>query len=130
MKISRTEIEVVDSESNTGSNSSSSSSSSFNYPTKNNSNIDLEKLDINNNIDYLDSYVYNNFWTLRKCSSKLLDKISCKYPKSTLFIIKPFLENDLQCEDWIKKYIFDYKNFQGKINPRIRSHRGWKLRIP
>jgi hypothetical protein len=103
MKISRIEIEVVDSESSSGSNSTSSSSNSLNYQTKNKSNIKIENLDINNHVDYLDFYVYNNYWTLRKCSSKLLDKISCKYPKLTLSVLKPFLENDLQCEDWIKK---------------------------
>lgn len=102
MKISRIEIEVVDSETNSGNNSTSSSNS-FNIPNKNKSNINIENLDINNDVDYLDFYVYNDHWTLRKCSSKLLDKISCKYPKLTLFILKPFLENDLQCDDWIKK---------------------------
>lgn len=102
MKISRIEIEVVESETNSGNNSTSSSNS-FNYQNKNKSNINIESLDINNDVDYLDFYVYNNYWTLRKCSSKLLDKISCKYPKLTLSILKPFLENDMQCEDWIKK---------------------------
>ena len=102
MKISRIEIEVVDSESSSGNNSSSSYLS-FNYKNKNKSVIKIENLDIYNDVDYLDSYVYNNYWTLRKCSSKLLDKISCKYPKQTLLVLKPFIENDLQCEDWIKK---------------------------
>jgi len=102
MKISRDEIEVVDSESS--NDSDSTRSNSLNYQNKNKgNNINIENLDINNDVDYLEFYVYNNYWTLRKCSSKLLDKISDKYPKLTLSVLKSIMENDLQSEDWIKK---------------------------
>ena len=63
----------------------------------------LDKLDIDEDIDYLEYFVYNSYWTLRKCSSNLLDKISCLYSLTTFFILKPFLEVDLQSSDWIKK---------------------------
>lgn len=83
--------------SNESSNDSVTSKRSY-LPRKN-----LDKLDIDEDIDYLEYFVYNPYWTLRKCSSKLLDKISSIYPKTTLTVLKPFLEVDLQCSDWIKK---------------------------
>jgi len=102
MKISRVEIGVVENiSSNESSPSNSFSSKKSSFKTK--KNINLENIDLENDLNYLEFYVYNPYWTLRKCSSKLLDKISCIYSKLILTILKPFLENDLQCEDWIKK---------------------------
>ena len=70
-----------------------------NSKLKNDENLEKE----NDDLDYLEYFVYNPDWTLRKCSSKLIDKISCIYSMQTLNYLKPFLENDLQCNDWIKK---------------------------
>ena len=70
-----------------------------NSKSKNAENLEKE----NDDLDYLEYFVYNPNWTLRKCSSKLIDKISCIYCMQTLNYLKPFLENDLQCNDWIKK---------------------------
>lgn len=47
---------------------------------------------------------YNPNLTLRKCASRLLDRISVLYPKLACDFAKPILEIELQCEDWIKKY--------------------------
>jgi hypothetical protein len=63
----------------------------------------LNKLDLEEDIDYLEYFVYNSYWTLRKSSSKLLDKISYLYSSTTFCIVKTFLENDLQSSEWIKK---------------------------
>ena len=85
-----------------GSNESSPNDSFISkksYPMKKK----LDKLDIDEDIDYLEYFVYNPYWTLRKCSSKLLEKISSRYPIRSFTILKPFLENDLQCSDWIKR---------------------------
>ena len=46
---------------------------------------------------------YNPNWTLRKCCSKLIDKLSNIYPEHVLEIIKPVLENDIQHQDWLIK---------------------------
>ena len=89
------------------SNENSTNDSESNIMTGKKSSIgikkNLEKLDIDEDIDYLEYFVYNSYWTLRKCSSNLLDKISCLYSLTTFFILKPFLEVDLQSSDWIKK---------------------------
>jgi len=66
-------------------------------------NFNLENSEKENAFDKLDYFIYNNYWTLRKCSSKLLDKLSFIYPRQILSILKPILENDLQCNNWIKK---------------------------
>lgn len=46
---------------------------------------------------------YNPNWTLKKCCSKLIDRLSHIYPEKMLIVIKPVLENDMQHEDWIIK---------------------------
>lgn len=46
---------------------------------------------------------YNPNWTLRKCSSKVIERISILSPKLTIDLSKQILESDLQCQDWIKK---------------------------
>ncbi len=107
MKISRDEIEFVENiSSNESSPNNSFTSKKPSSCFKSNKNVNVDNLDLDNDLDNIEFYVYNPYWTLRKCSSKLLDKISCIYSKLTLNIIKPFLENDLQCEDWIKKYFY------------------------
>ena len=112
MKISQNQIKLGDinctiNKSNAGSpmSNESSTNDSINLTNKKPSMIkkNLDKLDIDEDIDYLEYFVYNSYWTLRKCSSKLLDKISSLYTFTTFSIIKPFLEVDLQSSDWIKK---------------------------
>ncbi len=49
---------------------------------------------------------YNPNWTLRKCASKLFDRISILFPKLSISYSKPILEIEIQSQDWIKKYIF------------------------
>jgi hypothetical protein len=49
------------------------------------------------------SEVYNPNWTLRKCCSKLIDKLSFKFPQLVFEIIRPHLENDMQNNNWIIK---------------------------
>lgn len=105
MKISQIEVQIVESRSSNESSPRNGFDSKINL-NKNKTNFKIEDLDLNYDLDNLEYYVYNPYWTLRKCSSKLLDKISCIYSKQTVSILKPFLENDLQCDDWIKKYIF------------------------
>jgi len=46
---------------------------------------------------------YNPNWTLRKCCSKLIDRLSNNWPEPILEIIKPVLENDIQHQDWLIK---------------------------
>jgi transportin-1 len=46
---------------------------------------------------------YNTNWTLRKCCSKLLDKLSSIYPDEVYAYIKPYLETDMQNTDWLVK---------------------------
>ena len=100
MKISQVEIQMVESSNESSPNISFNSKRNLN---KNKTNFKIEDMDLNYDLDNLEYYVYNPYWTLRKCSSKLLDKISCLFSKQTVSILKPFLENDLQCDDWIKK---------------------------
>lgn len=66
----------------------------------------LENLDLDEDIDYLEYFVYNSYWTLRKCSSKLIDKIASNHSLLTYSNLRPFLEVDLQSSDWIKKYSY------------------------
>ena len=105
MKISQNQMQMEEKDCTGGSSRSILSSindsitSKKSYPMKKN----LDKLDVDEDVDYLEYFVYNSYWTLRKCSSKLLDKISCIYSKDTFTILKPFLEVDLQCSDWIKR---------------------------
>lgn len=63
----------------------------------------INNLDLDQDFDYIEYFVYNSQWNLRKCASKLLDKISCIYSNLTFSILKPFLEVDLQCQDWLKR---------------------------
>jgi transportin-1 len=46
---------------------------------------------------------YNPNWTLRKCCSKFIDKLSNIFPQHVFEIIKPVLENDIQHPEWIIK---------------------------
>lgn len=112
MKISQNQMQMEDinctiNKSKTGSpiSNESSTNDSITIPNKKPSILkkNFNKLDIDEDIDYLEYFVYNSYWTLRKCSSKLLDKISCLYSITTYSIIKTFLEIDLQSSDWIKK---------------------------
>ena len=48
---------------------------------------------------------YNPNWTLRKCSSKVLDQLSIMYPEQVYEILKNYLEVEMQHEDWLIKYI-------------------------
>ena len=43
---------------------------------------------------------YNPNWSLRKCCSKFLDKLSYIYPSLILEILKPYLEENMQNKDW------------------------------
>lgn len=46
---------------------------------------------------------YNPSWTLRKCCSTLLDKLSNVYHKTIFEVTKPIFEHDMQDKDWIVK---------------------------
>lgn len=46
---------------------------------------------------------YNPNWTLRKCCSKLLDKLSRIFHDIITDTVKPFLEADMQDPDWVVK---------------------------
>lgn len=46
---------------------------------------------------------YNSNWTLRKCCSKLLDKLSNVFSETVIEVLKGYLENDIQNKDWIIK---------------------------
>lgn len=50
---------------------------------------------------------YNVNWTLRKCSSKLIDKMSHIFKKEILNIIKSPLEEGIQSKNWLVKYLFN-----------------------
>jgi transportin-1 len=50
-----------------------------------------------------DSEGYNPNFTLRKCCSKILDRLSHIYSAKLYDIIKPILENDMQSQDWLVK---------------------------
>jgi hypothetical protein len=43
---------------------------------------------------------YNSNWTLRKCCSKFLDKVSGVFPQPVLDVIKPYLEENMQNSEW------------------------------
>jgi hypothetical protein len=115
MKISQNQIKLGDVNCNISNSnaispvSETSTNDSINFPTISKKpsilkkNFNSDKLDIDEDTDYLEYFVYNSYWTLRKCSSKLIDQISFLYPFTTFSIIKPFLEVDLQSSDWIKK---------------------------
>jgi transportin-1 len=47
--------------------------------------------------------IYNPNWTLRKCCSKMLDKLSYIYSIQVISILIPYLEVDLMSKDWITK---------------------------
>lgn len=108
MKISKKEIKIVESKSNNERTLKNSLYGVKKHDKFNKSlaNKNFENIDFDEDLDYLEYFVYNPYWTLRKCSSKLVDKISCIYSKQTLYILKAFLESDLQCNDWIKKYFY------------------------
>ncbi len=46
---------------------------------------------------------YNPNWTLRKCASKLLDKLSLLFPSIVFQHTMPILECELQSKEWIKQ---------------------------
>jgi hypothetical protein len=48
--------------------------------------------------------IYNPNWSLRKCCSKFLDKLSFIFPQQVLEVVKPHLEENLQNENWLIKY--------------------------
>ena len=48
---------------------------------------------------------YNPNWTLRKCCSKFLDRLSYIYPRQVLEVIKPHLEENMQNSNWNIKFI-------------------------
>lgn len=62
-----------------------------------------EENDSEDELEEKSGQAYNPNWTLRKCVSKILDRISIVFPKLTVDYSKLILENDLQCQDWIKK---------------------------
>lgn len=62
-----------------------------------------EETDIEEEIEEKKGQSYNPNWTLRKCASKLYDRISVLFPKLSIDYSKPILENDLQSQEWIKK---------------------------
>jgi hypothetical protein len=68
-----------------------------------NHNKEAEEADLDDEIEDKKGQIYNPNWTLRKCASKLYDRISVLFPKMTIDHSKPILENDLQSQEWIKK---------------------------
>lgn len=46
---------------------------------------------------------YNPNWTLRKCCSKVLDQLSNVFSDKVYEILKNYLENEMQNEDWVIK---------------------------
>ncbi len=46
---------------------------------------------------------YNPSLTLRKCCSKILDKLSIEFPQIIFEVLKPYLENDMQSDEWLTK---------------------------
>lgn len=64
---------------------------------------ETEESDLEDEIEDKKGQSYNPNWTLRKCASKLYDRISVLFPKLTIDYSKSILENDLQCQEWIKK---------------------------
>lgn len=69
--------------------------------------LQLEEEDGDENfVDELDEECaksYNPSWTLRKCCSKILDKLSIEFSETVFEVLKPYLENDMQDNDWIIK---------------------------
>jgi len=51
-----------------------------------------------------DNEGYNVNWTLRKCGSKLLDKLSYAYKDSLINILRKGLEEGMQSKNWKIKY--------------------------
>lgn len=51
-------------------------------------------------VDVEEAENYNSNWTLRKCCSKFLDRLSHAFPKQVLEIIKPHLEENMQNVEW------------------------------
>ena len=62
--------------------------------TKTNHERDIEDSEEDENA------IYNPNWSLRKCCSKFLDKISYVFPKQVLEIVKPYLEENMQNQDF------------------------------
>jgi hypothetical protein len=56
--------------------------------------------------DLDESEIYNPNWTLRKCCSKFIDKLSFTFPKQVLNIVKPYLEENMQNQNFQIKYYF------------------------
>jgi transportin-1 len=91
MKLTPNDISGID------SRFKSSKSSSFSS---------LEDADEDNDEDVEDDENvegYNPNWTLRKCCSKFIDRLSNIFPQHIFDIIKPILENDIQHNEWIIK---------------------------
>jgi transportin-1 len=80
-----------------------------NQKSSNSGSKNLQKSDFQDDIEDEDDKEeetgasYNPNWTLRKCCSKLIDKLSNLYSLKVYEIVKPFLENDMQHSDWIIK---------------------------
>ncbi len=51
-------------------------------------------------IDIQESNNYNPNWSLRKCCSKFIDRLSYVFPGQVLEIVKPYLEDNMQNQDW------------------------------
>jgi transportin-1 len=65
---------------------------------------DMDEFDhVTEELDEEAAESYNPSWTLRKCCSKLLDKLSLEFPKIIFDVLRPFLETDMQHKDWIIK---------------------------
>ena len=62
---------------------------------------DIDDIDSDEQIFEEDIETYNKIWSLRKCSSKILEKFSVLWPNETLVYIQPFLEIEIQHKDWI-----------------------------
>jgi hypothetical protein len=84
----------------------------FDNKTKHEDN--KEERDGDDNSPDLDkSEIYNPNWTLRKCCSKFLDKLSFLFPKQVLNTVKPYLEENMQNQVFeIKYYIITLGNVQ------------------
>lgn len=55
------------------------------------------------NLNTEDLEGYNPNWTLRKCCSRVLDNLSNIYPEQVYEILRTYLENDMQHDDWLVK---------------------------
>ncbi len=66
------------------------------------SELDIdEEIESEEQIYEEDIETYNKVWSLRKCSSKILEKFSVLWPNETLIFIQPLLEIEIQHKDWI-----------------------------